>query len=43
MTCPENAEDEVKRAVGRNGKASGCDIIPNEIYKTGNKAICYAA
>ena len=23
----------------RNGKAPGCDIIPNEIYKTGNKAM----
>ena len=23
----------------RNGKAPGCDTIPNEIYKTGNKAM----
>ena len=31
----------MKRAVdrSRNGKAPGCDIIPNEIYKTGYKAM----
>ena len=41
MTCLEHSEDEVKRAVARsrNGKAPGCDIIPNGIYKTGNKAM----
>ena len=41
MTCPDNSEDYVKRAVARsrNGKAPGCDIIPNGIYKTGNKAM----
>ena len=41
MTFPENYEDDVKRPVERsiNGKAPGCDIIPNEIYKTGNKAM----
>ena len=34
-------EDEVKRAAdrSRNGKAPGCDTIPIEIYKTGNKAM----
>ena len=43
MTWPENSEDEVKRAVdrSRNGEAPGCDIIPNEIYKTWNKATIY--
>ena len=25
----------------RNGKAPGCDIIPNEIYKTENKAMIW--
>ena len=37
----EITEDEVKRAVdrSRNGKAIGCDIIKNVIYKTGNKAM----
>ena len=41
MNIEEITEDEVKRAVdrSRNGKAPGCDIIPNEIYKTGNKAM----
>ena len=37
MNIEEITEDEVKRAVdrSRNGKAPGCDIIPNEIYKNG--------
>ena len=41
LNIEEITEDEVKRAVdrSRNGKAPGCDIIPNEIYKTGNKAM----
>ena len=46
LNIEEFTEDEVKTAVdrSRNGKAPGCDIIPNEIYKTGNKAmICRLA
>ena len=41
LNIEEITEDEVKRAVdrSRNGKAPGCDIIPNEIYKTGDKAM----
>ena len=41
LNIEEITEDEVKRAVdrSRNGKAPGCDKIPNEIYKTGNKAM----
>ena len=41
LNIEEITEDEVKMAVdkSRNGKAPGCDIIPNEIYKTGNKAM----
>ena len=41
MRIDEITEDEVKRAVdrSRNEKAPECDIIPNEIYKTGNKAM----
>ena len=37
MNIEEITEDELKRAVdrSRNGKAPGCDIIPNEIYKNG--------
>ena len=41
MNITEITEDEVKRAVYRiiNGKAPGCDIVPNEIYKKENKAM----
>ena len=41
MNIEELTEDDVKRAVdrSRNGKAPVCDVIPNEIYKTGNKAM----
>ena len=41
MDIEKITEDEVKRAVdrSRNGKAPGCDIIPNEIFKTGNPAM----
>ena len=37
----EITEDEAKRVAdrSRNGKAPGCDINPNEIYKTGNKVM----
>ena len=32
---------ELKRALdrSRNGKAPECDIIPNEVYTTGNKVM----
>ena len=41
MDIDEITDDEMKRVVGRsrNGKASGYDILANEIYKTGLKII----
>ena len=41
LNIEEIIEDEVKRAVdrSRNGKAPECDMIPNEVYKAGNKVM----
>ena len=41
MNIEEITDDEVNKAVDKsiNGKVPGCDIIPNEISKTGNKVL----